>query len=356
MLKLIRMNIRRIIKTPQLVGMLFALPMTTLIILMFVMTVDKESPSVTTGIALGAGNARIEETLKSDDVEFAPESGLEGLLKRMDRGELRYVYEIPADFLAERARGEKVSVKAYSMTGKMSDPAVDVKLQTMTETAVRKELWKERGLSEEAIVPAQRPVELSFAGEKANELFMVASGMLCAFLLMNGPALAGDMLELRKTRALKRMASAPIGSRTLLLSLFVSYAVFLILSAAIPMAGIGLVQGFGGLSLPLVVSYYAAMVFFSLSFGMILFRFVSDMTVASILGMGIAIAFLLLGLLPELGVIPKSLEFIGGLSPIYWVFNGIDTHAFFPGVPAIFLLGAILFTAGSFRLEDYAMK
>lgn len=358
-------QIKRIIKTPALIGSLFFLPMAFTFLFLFGTGEDSLDNVGKSVMVIEEGNEELTalflEQLGGEDTAkrlIAEEADLDLALRDLDAGKLQLVYYLPENLLQNRAEGGDRMVEVYSMTGDQADPVINMALEKAYRDLVRQEEWEKMGVGPDQIeLPrTNQLVELEMGESHLDQKLGSFVGALSGLLMMYAPGLAGEYIQFRKNQVLKRMSVSPNRSLVTLGSLLLGYGLFLILVASGALAIISLLGITSPVMLPRFVIYYSCCVIFALSFSLFLFRIFKDERVVAGLGMFIGILLLALAIAPSMFNDSELIGILGRFSPLYWMFEGMETGALVPGVPAILLMSAVLFTAGSYKLEDFALS
>lgn len=352
-------HISRILKTPGLLLMFFILPLVTSGLLLFTSQTAEDEGSFTTASAIiaGAGNETITSRLPAgwEDQTYSV-SDREELLTRMDQAEIQVIYEIPADFIDRRIAEDSVRITVYSGSGSGQDPQLEVALAEIIRELTISALLEQEALIQpgDYVPPAVPDTLMTRESGGADSGFVMTSIMIMIFILLNGPLVGADLVTFRKEQSLKRIVASPNRSGTIMASFLAAYLLFFAAANAIIMVVLRQIGGFALNQLGIVMVYTFALICFSLALGLLIFRIFKDPNVAMLVGYGISMGLLGLAFFPILFPDQAVLRVVASVTPLHWTIEGLDANAMFPGVPVILALAAVLFTAGSFRLEDYA--
>ena len=199
------------------------------------------------------------------------------------------------------------------------------------------------------------PVESS-ATPKQNPF---AVNFIINFIFYTVIFIVGEVNDLKRWRLLSRIFTTPNSSRAILGSLMLAmfailFMQFLAIAAASTLTNFSFMSNFVG-SLLLFGSY----IFFVLSVGILIGRFVSNSNVVPVVvNIIIAPLGIISGTMIPREFTPAYITRLDFLTPQYWVFNGIEqlntagTAAILPNVAILLLMGLCCFTAGAFRFTD----
>lgn len=361
-IRLVIFHIKRIIKTPSLLVSLFLAPLLLSIFMSFT-SGSGDSGSVGKSAFIfedqneGLKNEMLKELEESEDNLLMADNLDEGL-ELLDNSQVQLVYYIPENFIQNRLQGRDNSIEVYSLLGEESDPVLDLALSNAAYSQLQKSAWSETGVEADQIIAEEVDfVQISYENESvlSSHFGGIAGGMF-GLLIMYGPGLAIEYVNFRKSQVLKRLAVSPNKSWISLGSLLLSYGIVLMLAAICVCIFCMTIDIVDSSQVPLFLAYYAAMVVFSLSFSLLLFRIFKDEKIVTGLGIAIGMLLLIMSSLPLFMANNDVASLIAHFSPLYWTFDGLVSGYLFPGIPAILLMAALLFTAGSYRLEDFAVS
>ncbi len=360
-LQLVLYHIKRTITTPSSCISMFVAPLGLTILLMS-MSSSGESMDKETAILFGSGNEALEEDLLSNEVvlnNYVIEEGisLDEAKARLDQNDYVALYYVPDNFIESKIANEDEMIHVYSLTGEQTDPNMDLMLLDSYKKVLREHYWADLGVEADAItLTEQNLVNVEEADNYMNDVFAGMMGGLFGLLVMYGPGLAAEYAQFRKNQVLKRLAISPNSSFVSMGSMIVAYGVFLV-AVALLIGGFLVITDMIDIRiLPIFMAYYAATVLFILSFSLFLFRIFKEEQVVQGVGTLIGFALMILAFMPLMLGESTLLNTLGLLSPLYSAFEGIASGSYFPGIPIILLGAAILFTAGSYGLEDYAQS
>ncbi|MGX7108818.1 ABC transporter permease [Facklamia miroungae] len=262
--------------------------------------------------------------------------------ERLDQGAVDVIYSIHDNF------EENGQITALSLNGEIYNQYVEEEVMS---------LWRNNKI--QASYQVYGIVSLQ---EKAPEItidqqkdFLPVGMMLSLFMIfymmyINASMFAGDLLDMRSNYVLKRSIVSRSTGKAILGSVLSAYGlIFLVLNVLallIVMLVNQLPLQFFGLS----VAYFMANVAFVIGYILLIVRVFKTKEMLSIVSIVIAIMFVLM---PQ---VLKNTHFepISMLSPFYWTMEGLDYANFFPQGLIILLMAIVLFTAGSFKIEDLA--
>jgi len=267
---------------------------------------------------------------------------------------LTVVYEIGEDFQNALEKVEIPKIKCYRTEGTTGTIIADNIITTYVNSTAKESVSE--GLSSNAIT-----AEITSSGkEKSKGSTTSAVLMLCYFMMIGGSIITEDLLKLKSQKVLKRTISTANSDKEVVGSIFLS--AFLI-QGVISSVGFIILKGLLKLencNIPLII-----LVIF-------LGSLVATATVAAatrwIKNPSLASLFVVLyGLLSYgagmFGSIASSLESvpavitrISAISHFAWLFKIMDTGEILIPTIVIVLMSLVFFTAGSFRLREFAKE
>jgi len=186
-----------------------------------------------------------------------------------------------------------------------------------------------------------------------------AVNFIINFIFYTVMFIVGEVNDLKRWRLLSRIFTTPNSAKailgSLLLALFaILFLQFLAIAAASTLTSFSFMANFLG-SLLLFGSY----IFFVLSAGILIGRFVSNSNVVPVVvNIIVGPLGIMSGTMIPREFTPAYITRLDFLTPQYWVYNGIEvlntagTAAVLPNVAILLLMGLCCFTAGAFRFTD----
>ena len=350
-------HIVRIIKTPQLLIMLFIIPFLTSGLMLFIgQQSGGEEPTATadTALVVGAGNESVLAALPEAWAKAAlPLETLDAELLRLDRSEVNVVYELPEAYVQKLLAGESPEIRIYSATAQGRNGQLEALLAGTLRAEALDEYLAVHELTLGSTVQEVPAPVLTREGGEPDSGFMMTSIMIMVFVMMNGPMLGSDLVSFRKEQSLKRIVGTPNSSYTILGSFLAAYFVFFALANLLIMLILRQVGGYSMNQFGIVLIYLFALICFALALGLLIFRLFREPTYATLAGYGFSLLLMALSFLPMLFPQAEAARVVAAISPLHWTIEGLDANSILPGVPVILALALVAFTAGSFRLEDY---
>lgn len=356
LIRLVFLRIKQTLKSPSTLVMLVILPV-FMAGFMAVSTVDKMTETYT-NVAIRLEEGDLKDALKGDYGKFFTEDSLDEITRRLSDRKVVAYYEFPHNFLEAYEGKQNPKVKVYSLDGKQKDVVFEAQVENTLKKIVLGEKLYGEGLIDNPKVDFQGEsrVRLDYAGVEADGGTMLIFFMLIFFILMNGSIVSADLVDLKKNNVLKRLVGTSNSSYFIMGSLIGAYLVFMIgfnLLAAVVLSGI---FGYSLQQFPVFAANIAAISFVSVSLALLLFRLLDQPETCLIVGYILALGLAALGFLPTYFETNLLLEKVSYFSPVYWIMESLDKNSFFPQVPIVILMGLVLFTAGSHKLENYVNK
>lgn len=207
-------------------------------------------------------------------------------------------------------------------------------------------------------VPLDTKLEMKEVGHNITgeqQMLIITMG----FSILYGSAFfAKDLVELRKSKVLRRGLTTPTSGVTVLASKIAGAWLLQFISFLICLVIVSFVITMSSHFLTIFIIMLAMSCLFSVCLQLLFLRVFKDPDFTSFVGMMSAIVFMFLAMLKDLeevlSAIPSFVYNLSYLSPFYWVMEAIEGRPLIISVGMMLLLSAVLFFAGSFRLKDFA--
>lgn len=266
---------------------------------------------------------------------------MEKALKDLENRDINLVYEIPKNFPDQ-------AIKAYSINGKNSDPFWEQDFMEALKKVDEQKILQAQGVDPAILDKEVKTVQLNFDRETlTNDLFFLLM-MVIFYMSMTTGVTAGDLCLLHKNQVLKRSISANAQSQLVLGSVLLGYTLAGLICSSLVVLFSSFLMGMSLESFPFIMLILLCHSFFLAGLNIFLFRYVKDENMIRFWGTILPLAFISLVMVQaKLG----ESSFVPKLSPFYWLMEAVDTGQVFPYLLVILLMGAVLFTAGSFKME-----
>ncbi len=342
-LQVLSFHVKRIFKSPALLGMLVLFPAILVIVLLFLVNNSGKNTGMTL-IAVPDSALFVEKMGEQYEDSVVDEA--EGIQMIADRKAV-CLYVIP-----ENLGKEKINI--YSLDGKQRDVVLEARLEEVLLEEEIRQIFTSRGL----IVPIlnEGAVQLEYTEGEIDSGLLSAALVILMAMMINSTLLAGDLIGFKENRVLRRLVATPNSSGFLMGSHLGSFLLFIVVFNLIILTGVVIVQKLDTSMLRTVVVNIVAMAFVSSSAALTLFRLFKKTSIALIAGNMITIALIALALLPMQFMGNQLIETVSYLSPLRWCMQSIDRNQLFPHILVLLLYGGVLFTAGSYKLENYVSK
>ncbi|MCR8969645.1 ABC transporter permease [Facklamia sp. 7083-14-GEN3] len=262
--------------------------------------------------------------------------------KMLDQGTVAVVYFIPEDF------EENGQIKAISLNGEIYNQYVEEEIVSLWQDHQIQALYQDYGIASfQEKVP-----EITLDQQKDFLPFgmMFSLFMIFYFMYINASMFAGDLLDMRNNCVLKRSLVSRSNGKVILGSVLSAYGLIFLVLNIIAFLIVMLVSQLPFHFFGLVVAYFVSNIVFIIGYILLIVRLFKNKEMLSIASFALAILFVIA---PQL-LKNTRFEPLSMLSPLYWIMEGLDYANFFPQGIIILLMGLVLFTAGSFKIEDMA--
>lgn len=354
LIRLTLINLKRSLKNPAILMMTLFLP----IVVLFgvVGPSSKESSLGKIGI-LDKSSGKYSKDLISN---LAEEYSIEELSGEAEDSyndlrdkKLGIIYEIDENFEKDINNGEIPKVRSYTNEAGMGSVVADNIISDYINNLLKEGI--NDGLSTNTV---KTVITDKFEVNKENYILTVL--MICYFMMIGGSILTEDIIKLKAQKVLKRTISTGNSDKVILGSLY--------LSAFILQSVISSIALIISLKLFKIESY-------NLGEGMLVITLSSLVTTSLIIAATrwlknqaiSSLAIIIFGLLSfgvamlgsglqEFDNVPQIINSLSIISPFSWMAQIINEGKIVVPIIVLILMSAVFFTAGSFRLRDYAKE
>lgn len=237
---------------------------------------------------------------------------------------------------------------AYSLNGENADPIFEAEMAAAIAASVEKETLRNWGVNPDQLYVQSPEVDLQLAQSSPNHSLTFVAMMIMFYMLMAAGVLASDLNDLRASHVLKRSIAVNSNSWLVLGSPLLGYSLATLVYSYTAMVLGAWIEGVDIVdTLPLILLIFAMGVYVS-GLTIFLFRYIRSKNIIGILTVILPILLIVLTFIEDLLPLLEGVEY---LSPLYWLLDSLDTGQYTPHVPIVILMGLILFTAGSFKVE-----
>lgn len=333
-------HIKRILKEPKILMMIAA----PLFMVFFMMMIFNSNEGPSTG-KFGIENhsiyfedkiyPKLEENLKVD-LSISSENLQEDLMNR----KLDMVYIIPENFEKEPR------IIAKSLDGQRINQYFENQMMQIMMKVSKNDVLKKHKLQLKNV--SEVNVELSHETKLLNQVMMLSIFMIVYFMYLNSAMFSMDIFNMRKSQVLRRSIVSKCPKAAILGSVLTAYGLILFIMSIITLILIAWLSNAELQNMMLLFLFIMANIIFIMGEIIFLFRVIKDQNVLQSLSMVIGMGVVLL---PTF-TLDTKFEKLGMISPFYWTMEGLDYQTFWPYGIIIIIMGILLFTAGTLRLEE----
>lgn len=334
-------HLKRFFKSPKYL-IFIILPVVTVAIMAFVMgTNDKQGSA---SFAIESQSPYFDNQIYPNLIQ-AHQIGIDAFAENEDRlknKDITLIYQIPEDF------EQTGQVIAKSLSGKTEDQYFQEDVRRQWLAAKKQAVFKKYGLVEQAV----KAPEIIQIEDQTNLslMMMLILFMIFYFMYMNSGVMSTDLLNMKVSQVLKRSLVSKSSNWTILGSLLTAYGFMLLVVNLLTIVVLAQVFKVDLANLTLITAFLLANIVFVLGFVMVTFRLFKSPQILQAVSMGSGISFTIL---PQIFK-DVGLENLAMFSPFYWITRGLEYSAFWPNGFIVILMGLVLFTAGSMKLENLA--
>ena len=252
------------------------------------------------------------------------------------------IYEIPADF------EHTGKIKALSLDGKIENQFIEEEIIRLWQADQEERLYQSFGLEDNKEVAPKAHVNQQ--KDYLSVPIMLTLFMIFYMMYINASMFANDLLDMRLNLVLKRSIVSKSSGKAILGSILSAYGIIFLIINILAFLIVMYVNNMSVNLIGLIIGYFIVNVAFTIGYILLLVRIFKDKQLLSAISMGIGIMLVIgPGFLEG-----TSFESLAMISPFYWTMEGLDYANFFPHGIIILLMAGVLFTAGSFKIEELA--
>ncbi|MBS4456171.1 ABC transporter permease [Tuanshanicoccus lijuaniae] len=365
--EVLKFHIRRIITTPSIIGMLIGLPLAMILLMSFLMKDDasgkdtvenatEPSEQVATVVLLEKNNETLKQALI--DAEFGENLWLdkEKAQQYLAQGKIGVVYTVPENYLMNlqpikvQARNKHHRSNTFEET--LRHIVYRHKLSQTLERHQLKTDAANQTVDTQHLVAIEEQKGQSIADfVNAGVLIIV----LVIYIMMAGNIIGTDLVTLRSNNVLRRLITTPNQGWKIIGAILLSYTAVLLVINSLILFYIHLITDISTTLLLRSIWIIILAILFCLSYAVAVFRAFKNPNLSMNIGMVGFMMLVGLSFIDNLTDIQwvKNLSY---LSPVKWMMDILDTGNWLVGTLIILLLSIVLFTAGSYKLENYVKR
>ncbi len=338
---LIVFHAKHILKNPVYVGMTFGLPL--VMVIMFGVFTQSTNGLATQDFIIVNQSETAQPILKRlpDIYDALMESNYDKAIDQLENREVATLYVIPENYPQD-------PIEIKSLNGENEDIIFQGDWAKATQDYVEEQVLNDYGINQLAIPTKPEPV-LNFASVEVGDNIKLISMMVLMYMLFGGSLQTWALGQLRKMGVLKRSIASNGNSWIVMGSILFGFslATFLLASSASLIGAI--VTSVPLKEIGIVIVQIAAMSIYISGLMLCLFRYIRNELTLNVISF---LIMLVLIILPMAGSSNSVLEPFLFISPMHLMVTALDTGQYHLYVPLVILMGLILFTAGSFKVEQ----
>lgn len=349
MLSFIRLTLfhaKRILKNMKFIGMTLIFPI--VFIALFGVIFNGSDDITMTDLLVVNESDFVSESVISEmnqDGEIFIDNREEAI-EQLEQGKISIVYTIPKNFPEE-------PITAHSLNGSNRDYVFENEFTSALLTQVENQVLEEHGIPLETVDVAAPSPKVEFSSNSFTHSLYLIGIFILIYMSFGAGITSTDLQSLRSQNVLKRSISANSSSWLVLGSVLSGYTLATLVTAFLSMvAGFIMLDIDFSYSLQMLPVLFAMAVFLS-GLSIFIFRYVKTQELTQIIASVAPIALLIL---TYVGIMVPVFDKIQLISPFYYLFKVLDTGVYLPYIPIVILMGIILFTAGSFKVEHLLAK
>lgn len=275
----------------------------------------------------------------------------------LDKGEVSAVYNIPSDFTEKIENYKKPMITAYKIEEGNETIPIELKLNESINKWIESNILIEKGIiKNENDISASSVKTILFKDEmEIDGDVNVATIMIIYFIILGTSFISADLMELKEKNIISRSITTPNHSASILGSLATSILIFQVgINMFIFFLG-KLIVGYQIFHIHIIFINIVLASLFAINLSLAITRVFKNVTVASLITSLISIFTMFLSMFTDgtFENIPKFILNLGKFTPQYWIFDSLEKSVLFPNIFIVLLITTVLFTAGSYKLEDF---
>ncbi|MEG2788909.1 MAG: ABC transporter permease [Romboutsia sp.] len=351
-LRLIFANLKRYIKSKPLLAGLVFMPF-TLIVILFMFNGSENISMYEPNILLvcdsnGKYESELIKELKLDDKNIFNCDKKNHAINKLKNNDTSTVFVLDKNFSYKLDN----TIQPYIKTYKTQTGGGSIWSESVIESFVNDKIAKSIDSNISSKLITSKIIKNNTL-ESSNA--MMSMLLICYFLYANSGVLCKDLLDLRSNNVLTRILSTKNKNIEIVFSIFFALFLLQLLSCFIVLIALNFIFDVSiSITTCLVL---IANCFTSTGFIIALTRIFKNEASISIVSIIYSISMMFLGILSLLGSLSGNLAFLNNLSklsPLYWTLEAISHSNVGISILAIFLIGLVFVTAGSFKLREFA--
>lgn len=356
LIRLTLINMKRQLRNPFILLMSLVIPV-FMVMLIFGDRTDEGSKIIgSIGIIEKSNSVYSAELIEelSQRYKISTMSGdIDDIRKQIMDNKFTVVYEIGEDFQETLETGEIPTVKCYRTEATVGTIIADDIITTYINALAREGVSE--GLSTNIITTE---IKDSSEEKKGNYTTMVL--MICYFMMMGGSIMTEDLLRLKSERVLRRTISTGNTDREVLGGIFISAFLIQGILGIIGFMISKLLLNMGDCNLFLVVLVIFLGSLMATAVVAAATRWIKNPSMASlsvvVFGLLAYGAGMFSSTASSFDNIPTVIIRASTISPFTWLYKIMDTGEVIIPTIVIILMALVFFTAGSFRLREFAKE
>lgn len=366
LIQLIFVNIKRMLKDPAKIGIMFIMPVAVILFVHFLESGDTQGPSASSNVTVAYN---IEDEGELWDQIYGSQSKSKWIfinekdkaLELLENNEVAVVYNIPADFSEKINNYEKPIIESYKREeGNVTIP-LEIEINNKINEFIKEKLLLDKGIISNKDELYILKTETLFERNKkivTGDMHMVTM-MLIYFIILGASPIVTELMEFKKRNIISRSITTPNKGSVILGSIVVSLLIFQVLANMLVVLLGTKVIGYNIVNLPIIFVNLILASLFSITLSLAMARIFKNESSGALITALIAMITLFLSMFAQGGFyqnVPQFVSNLGKFTPQYWIFDSLEKSVLFPNIFIVLLIVLALFTAGSYRLKDFARK
>lgn len=366
LIQLVFVNIKRMLKDPIKIGIMLIMPVAVILFVHFLESGDTQGSGIASNVTVAYN---IEDEGELWEQIYGSQSKSQWIfinerdkaLELLENNEVAVVYNIPSDFSEKINNYEKPTIESFKREeGNVTIP-LEMEINNKINEFIKEKLLIDKGIisSKDELYILKTETLLERNKKIVTGDMHVVTMLLIYFIILGASPIVTELMEFKKKNIISRSITTPNKGSVILGSIVLSLLVFQVLSNMIVLLLGTKVIGYNVVNLGIIFINFTLSSLFSITLSLAMSRIFKNENSGALITALIAMITLFLSMFAQGGIYQNAPQFIrnlGKFTPQYWIFDSLEKSVLFPNIFIVLLIVLALFTAGSYKLKDFARK
>lgn len=362
-LRLSWINYKRMAKDINSILFMMIMPIVVITFTYFIVHSDKGIADTTVAFNIKDKGSYSQELLNSlnqtknvfyDDEEKA--------LELLQKNDVVSIYIIPEDFTEKIKKGEKPIIERLERKESKVVAPIEIRLNNEISHKIKEELLLKEGIIKDKKELSTFSIKSDIKYDKSpisSDLFLAAL-LIIYFIILSSNTISTEILNQRKEKILQRALTTANRGYEIIAS---SYLAMFLLQISV-YTGVLFISKF--IMKYKIVDFHIIFInialasLVSISLGLFITRIFKNPGIVSMVNTLAVILTTFLSIFSfddgQTSTMSWVLVNLAKFTPQYWLFNSLENSKLFPNVIVLLLMTLALFTAGNFKLRNFANR